>query len=275
MISGSFPFEGDNHVEIFDAMTEDYFEFVPSAIWDYVPDEIIDLIKEMLKVNPEERIAIDEVINHRWFKKVKKVKNNIDLNKQEIDMIKDFYKLPIFSRCLISYATRYLEFDEIAKLSELFMLLDDKNHGYLDLSKSMNSNNIPIHSLNNIPSSQSFRPNYRKHSAITEVESPKDPYAKYLFKVSNYDSNSKISYSEFIGALMNQEIRNSPEIFDSIFDDLKSEYSDSEISLEDFLRPQFFNESRKAIISEMKSTVSSNPFLNTGKLSFIKTLMLK
>jgi serine/threonine protein kinase len=39
----------------------------------YFTDELVDLLEGMLQVDPEERLTIREVLNHRYFDKVKKL----------------------------------------------------------------------------------------------------------------------------------------------------------------------------------------------------------
>lgn len=36
--------------------------------WQYVSDHAKDLIRQMLTVDPEERITVDEALNHPWIR---------------------------------------------------------------------------------------------------------------------------------------------------------------------------------------------------------------
>ena len=48
---------------------------VKDGEWDFISDNVKDLIKKCLEKNPEERINIDEFISHPWFNILKKKKS--------------------------------------------------------------------------------------------------------------------------------------------------------------------------------------------------------
>ena len=45
--------------------------------WEMRSQKVKDLIEKCLRKNPEERISINEFLNHPWFKKNKKQKYSI------------------------------------------------------------------------------------------------------------------------------------------------------------------------------------------------------
>ena len=45
--------------------------------WEVRSKRVRDLITSCLKKEPEERITIDEFLNHPWFKKLMKPKNSV------------------------------------------------------------------------------------------------------------------------------------------------------------------------------------------------------
>ena len=74
MLSGSQPFKGDDINEIQKVIMTKKFEKI-----DDVSDECNDLISKMLKINPQERITIDEILNHPWIKDVN-INNRKNIN---------------------------------------------------------------------------------------------------------------------------------------------------------------------------------------------------
>ena len=67
ILSGFRPFEADDRYELYQQVIKADYEFF-SPEWDTISNEAKDLIFRMLKVNPKERISIDEALNHPWIK---------------------------------------------------------------------------------------------------------------------------------------------------------------------------------------------------------------
>jgi len=64
-LSGVFPFDEEEPVE--QQIRAGKFNF-PDEYWGNVSDEAIDLCCKLLVVNPNERLTIDQVLSHPWFK---------------------------------------------------------------------------------------------------------------------------------------------------------------------------------------------------------------
>ena len=67
MFTGCYPFMGKEEVEIEDKIINDPVEFKDGE-WAKISDKLQDLIRGCLEKNPEDRITIDDFINHPWFK---------------------------------------------------------------------------------------------------------------------------------------------------------------------------------------------------------------
>ena len=59
-----FPFDDEEPVE--DQIKAGKFTF-PNEYWGKVSDEAIDLICNLLVVDPKDRLSIDDVLKHPWF----------------------------------------------------------------------------------------------------------------------------------------------------------------------------------------------------------------
>jgi serine/threonine protein kinase len=57
-LCGFPPFYHDNNAKLFDMIGRGEFEF-PSPYWDEISDQAKDLIKQLLIVNPSERLNAD------------------------------------------------------------------------------------------------------------------------------------------------------------------------------------------------------------------------
>ena len=73
MLSGNLPFKGHKEQEVAEKIVFDELEF-NFEDWETRSQKVKDLIYNCLEKNPEERITIDQFINHPWFKKYMKQK---------------------------------------------------------------------------------------------------------------------------------------------------------------------------------------------------------
>ena len=65
MIYGRFPFNSNNEDDLFDLINEGKFEF-PEDI--NSSDDVKNLIKKIIVVEPCKRATLSEIINDTWFK---------------------------------------------------------------------------------------------------------------------------------------------------------------------------------------------------------------
>ena len=76
MLCGHLPFKGNKEVVIAEKIVNDDLEFDEDE-WEVRSKKVRELITSCLKKEPEERITIDDFLNHPWFKKNLKPKNSV------------------------------------------------------------------------------------------------------------------------------------------------------------------------------------------------------
>ena len=76
MLCGHLPFKGNKEVIIAEKIVNDDLEFDEEE-WEVRSKRVRELIVSCLKKEPEERITIDDFLNHPWFKKNLKPKNSV------------------------------------------------------------------------------------------------------------------------------------------------------------------------------------------------------
>ena len=76
MLCGHLPFKGNKEVIIAEKIVNDELEFDEEE-WEVRSKRVRELIVSCLKKEPEERITIDEFLNHPWIKKNLKPKNSV------------------------------------------------------------------------------------------------------------------------------------------------------------------------------------------------------
>lgn len=66
LLCGFRPFESDDRYELYQQVTSGKVEF-PSPEWDDISKEAIDFVSSMLKIDPAQRITIENALNHPWI----------------------------------------------------------------------------------------------------------------------------------------------------------------------------------------------------------------
>lgn len=69
MLCGRPPFDGQTDDEILENVTRGTYK-TDSSVWKNVSKEGLDLVKKMLKFDPEERISSADALGHEWIQKL-------------------------------------------------------------------------------------------------------------------------------------------------------------------------------------------------------------
>lgn len=64
LLSCEKPFSGEN---IAQSIAAGDYKFEPNDVWDEISDAVKDLITNLLKVDPENRLTATEAFNHDWL----------------------------------------------------------------------------------------------------------------------------------------------------------------------------------------------------------------
>lgn len=67
ILRGRLPFDDEDEEALIEKTKEGIIPF-GHAIWDEISPEAKDLVRGLLRVDPEERLNIDQVLNHPWFR---------------------------------------------------------------------------------------------------------------------------------------------------------------------------------------------------------------
>lgn len=253
MISGTFPFAGDDASELFEAISMDYVDFCPQAVWKYVPFEAIDLISKMLEKNPDKRISIEEVLTHNCFKTVHRILKNSELSRDETDKIKAYSKLPKLTKKFLEYAVRFVDDEYTAYLKEKFIFIDSENLGY-----------IPV-----------FGKNTKMFSAArnTSVRLRSNSDCNTLATMQGHSSAkiahapTFISYSGFIAALIDPEILCSQTTASLIYNIFNSQNNEGIIQFSKFKDSIFFSDEDSEAQNKLASLLGTSKGISKEWLS--------
>jgi serine/threonine protein kinase len=67
MLCGYEPFYGETNAQLVEANKEAHLEFPADEGWSSVSDLAIDLIRRMMRLDPEERLDAKQALQHPWF----------------------------------------------------------------------------------------------------------------------------------------------------------------------------------------------------------------
>ena len=147
LLSGHFPFTGEDEEEIIRKILSGKYEF-DVDYFNGISDEAKDLISKCLKYETKKRITIQEALNHRFFDDLKEANKFTEEDKQKLNNLKKLNKYSKFYQIVLTYLS--YNFSDNKLLNELSQLYDklDKNTDYkitkAELYKAYKEAEIPI-----------------------------------------------------------------------------------------------------------------------------------
>ena len=219
MLVGYFPFDGDTHKEMFEAIKRKKFDFDDKQ-WNNISNEAKDLIKHML-CDEDKRYNVENVLNHPWLKKMTPTTKGA-VNKINIRKLLDYKDSSIFKKFVLNYIAIRLKEKDIKDLEKIFLEIDENKDGtltYDEMKKSfmklINEKNLKLNIkeietlFKSIDSNNSQRIEYTEFIAAMLEESPycKEDRLLDIFKMLDKDGSGKISKNEIREILDSENIR--------------------------------------------------------------------
>ena len=245
LISGKFPFDGNNEEEIKGKIMSGKYEF-DFELFHSISDEAKELISKCLKYEPIKRISIVEALNHRFFDDLKEARQFSQKEIQKLYDLKKMKKYSKFYQLILTYLSH--NFSDNHLINELTQLYDklDKNNDYqitkVELYKAYKEAGIPItqEELDNIVNSIDFDNNGNiEYEEFIRICIPKEK----LFTDENIQNAFSLFDEEKRGFITPGQIADFIQMKKHIKDDIKQKISDEilEISediidLEEFKR---------------------------------------
>ena len=147
LLSGYFPFRGENEEEVTSKILAGKFEF-DIENFNNISDEAKDLISKCLIQDITKRITIQEALHHRFFNDLRESSKYTKEEKIKLINLKRLTKHSKFYQLVLTYLSH--NFSDNKLLNELTKLYDklDKNCDYkitkAELFKAYNDANIPM-----------------------------------------------------------------------------------------------------------------------------------
>jgi calcium-dependent protein kinase len=144
MLCGYPPFYAENEAEILRKVRQAKFSFTGPE-WRQVSAEVKDLITKLLKPNPEERLTVDQAMEHPWLiENTPETPLNLVINTHSLrDYLRGRRLKKAVLICLASQCTER----DVSNLRNIFMDLDKKGNGTVtlnDLKQGVRQYSAPI-----------------------------------------------------------------------------------------------------------------------------------
>ena len=225
LVTGKYPFNGKDQKEIIRNIKEGRFSF-PEDIIDKLSNELRDLIKNCLQVNPAKRLSAKEALKHPIFNKYKINEYFIHvtpafLNKTINNIKKYDTKNKLQTLCFSYFVHNYPNQDDIILINKVFSKFNTSNNGQLteeELRKGLMK--------------YLFKGKKNKDAAEKEANS--------IFIKLDDNKNGYIECEEFIRAGIDKKLLKSKKVLRFTFDFLDKDRN-GEISIEE-LKEVFRNE---------------------------------
>jgi calcium-dependent protein kinase len=135
LLSGNPPFEGQDDNEVLREIVKGKFSF-STPVWEEISNEAKDLIKSLLKYNPEERISAAEALKHPWINKHSD-KEKTNLPKLSIaNFLENVSSKQKLQQMTVAYLVHQTSMTEnIKNLRNIFKQMDSSGDGRLCLDE--------------------------------------------------------------------------------------------------------------------------------------------
>ena len=186
LLSALPPFNGSDDDEIFEKILIGKYD-IESSPFDKVSTNCIDLIKNLLNKNVEERFSAEQALEHAWFKdfKSKELYNKItdrDVIKTLYKNLKNYKRTSVIQETALAYLVhQFPRIKDVINACKLFNQIDKNGDGKIskeELYKGLSGR-------------------YKTDNLEKEVD--------LIFKNLDMDNNGYIEYEEFVRAAVSKE----------------------------------------------------------------------
>lgn len=177
MLSGYPPFYAENEAEILRKVRKGKFSFTGPE-WRQVSENGKDLITKLLKANPDERLTVEQAIEHPWLvQNTTEIPQRLEIN---TNCLRDYLKgRRLKKAALICIASQCTERD-VSDLRNIFMDLDRNGNGTV----SMND----------------LKQGISRHSSSIGAD------IEALMNTMQVDGDETIDYTSFLAATLDRSI---------------------------------------------------------------------
>lgn len=241
LLCGYAPFEGKDDDSIIRKILLGRFTF-PDEEWSGISDEAKDLISQMLRLDPEQRISAHDALSHPWLRTVSRTLLTASAPNL-LKNLKNFQAGVKLREAALSFITTQLvSKEEQEEMLQTFMSLDTDSSGTLSREEIING----FMALNK--------------NGLASAEHDADRIMRQV----DIDGSGDISYSEFVLATINLEQLLSTERIEAAFNAFDHD-GNGYISKEE-LKKVFGLRRGRSIESELEAVVVESDTNGDGRI---------
>lgn len=133
MLSGKPPFWGSHNQQLQRMKAGKYP--MSGNPWDRLSQACLDFIKSTLRSNPSERITIEQVCEHPWFKMTPKDTLAIEEQREVLKNLQQFKNSSVFFSMCVASVARQLDHSDLKSVHSVFADMDTNGDGVLSLQE--------------------------------------------------------------------------------------------------------------------------------------------
>ncbi|TYI06456.1 hypothetical protein ES332_A10G160500v1 [Gossypium tomentosum] len=171
LLCGVPPFWAETEEGIAHAIIKGEIDFKRDP-WPKVSGEAMELVKNMLRPNPYNRMTIQEILEHPWIQNPKHCPN-VNLGENVRSRIKQFSLMSKFKKKVLRVVADNLSEDQTDSIIQMFNMMDTDENGHLSFEELRDGLAKIGHSID-------------------------DPDVQMLLESADVDGSGTLSYEEFI-----------------------------------------------------------------------------
>ncbi|KAF8820428.1 calcium-dependent protein kinase CDPK2B [Cardiosporidium cionae] len=135
LLCGYPPFYGETDAEVLEKVRMGTFYF-SGPEWKRVSDDAKNLIRRLLRINPQERCSAEQALQHEWIHKMINAKASpVALPTTLLSNLKGFHLVNRFKKAALTIIAQHLSDKDISNLRDIFVALDVDHSGTLSLQE--------------------------------------------------------------------------------------------------------------------------------------------
>jgi calcium-dependent protein kinase len=138
LLSGRFPFEADDEVTLRQKLMKGEFD-LSSSFWKGISSDAKDLISQMLRTKPNERIRAEDAVKHKWFNTILKGDPTKPKDAIVIGALKNLVTFRATDSAMVSiysfFSSELLSKSELGIVTSVFKALDFEGDGMLGVDE--------------------------------------------------------------------------------------------------------------------------------------------
>lgn len=134
LLCGYPPFTGKSDAEVLSKVKQGYLQFSHKD-WRNVSDDAKDLIRMLIKTNPQERLSAEQALQHAWIAQKAPKAASVTLEESFVERLQAFRAQNKFKKAVLHVIAGHLSSEQIRGLRNIYMSLDANGDGLLTLGE--------------------------------------------------------------------------------------------------------------------------------------------